>query len=600
MLKKEISEVLKQTLFFILVILVLPAFLIITTIVADQTYFDVFFPVFQVGLLFWAMFMGISLFSADRGQKGMEYLLSFPYSRLQIFVFKILPRLVAVVIFFLVFLILYRSGGDDKTAFSLLSFSIVYFSFFLISLSLSASSENFIFLSVFSLFSLIFYLGLLFLAYRIAWLIKDIPYYELRIRPFFTGGLDPDVAGHILAAAFALLLPLVISFYLTFKKLDGRPPKVFNKRHIKYLIPLFILGFITSSFFAYKGMNVGYGHYYLTQNHKLIGSNPYSDIKIYDGSKVYRIKGITDFSWPFMEENEYVYDISHWKLIRYNTSSHRINVLYEFPSNKLWFGRDIWKYGQTIAFIERNRDRTNIQLVLLDEHSKHIKRIPFDRKPLSDYENPLLFGTGKQDDKRFWLVSSWGGWRAGKYPILRLWEDGRIEDFGYSHGRPFYFNQKLITTSEKEVFISREQKGKFEVIEKIPNSKGYRFRIGYNIYRNLNLIPLKELYGWKKGSKYARLDLETFEIEELGEIKSLPMGFYPEGGYFYVKDQAASVLNIYRLKENKSELIRSFKMDFSKPESEYSFTPGGLIIRKRGKVRVYAFPDLKELKFKGL
>jgi len=600
MLKKEISEVLKQILFFILVITVLPGFLRMTSIVSDLTYFDVFFPVFQVGLLFWAMFMGISLFSADRGQKGMEYLLSLPYSRLQIFVFKILPRLVAVVIFFLVFLILYRSGGDDKAAFSLLSFSIVYFSFFLISLSLSASSENFIFLSVFSLFSLIIYLGLLFLAYRVAWLIKDIPYYELDIRPFFAGGLDPDVAGHILAAAFVLLLPLVISFFLTSKKLDGRPPKVFNKRHIKYLIPLFILGFITSSFFAYKGMNVGCGHYYLTQNHKLIGSNPYSDIKIYDGRKVYKIKGITDFSWPFMEENEYVYDISHWKLIRYNTSSHRINVLYEFPSNKLWFGRDIWKYGQTIAFIERNRDLTNIQLVLLDEHSKHIKRIPFDRKPLSNYAYPLLFGTGKRDGKRFWLVTSWGGRRAGKYPILQLWEDGRIEDFGYSHGRPFYVNQKLFTASEKGVFTRREKEGRFEVIEKIPNSKGYRFGIGYNIYRNLNPIPLKELYGWKKGSKYARLDLETFEIEELNEIKSLPMGFYLENGYFYERDQAASALNIYRLKENKSELIRSFKMDFSKPESEYSFTPGGLIIRKRGKVRVYAFPDLKELKFKGL
>ncbi|MCK4646514.1 MAG: hypothetical protein KAU46_09695 [Candidatus Aminicenantes bacterium] len=600
MLKKEISEVLKQILFFILVITVLPGFLRITSIVADQTYFDIFFGGLQVWLLFWAMFMGISLFSSDRGQKGMEYLLSLPYSRLQIFVFKILPRLVSVVIFFLVFLILYWSGGEDKAAFSLLAFSIVYFSFFLIALSLSASSENFIFLSVFSLFSLIMYLWLIFLAYRVAWLFKDIPYYELDIRPFFAGTLDRNISGHILAAAFFLLLPLVISFYLTFTKLDGRPPKVFNKRHIKYLIPLFILGFITSSFSAYKGMNVGYGSYYLTQNHKLIESNPYSDVKIYDGGKVYRLKGINYFSWPFMEENEYVYDVWYEKIIRFNTSTHTVEVLYTIPPKKRWIGRDIWKYGQTIAFIEKNRDFTNIQLVLLDEHSKHVKRIPFDRKPLSDYPNPFHFGTGKQDDKRFWLVSSWGGWRAGKYPILILWEDGRIEDFGYSHGRPFYINQKLITTSEKEVFISREKEGRFEVIEKIPNSKGYRFRIGFYTFKNLNPFPLKELYGYKKGSKYARLDLETFEIEELSELKRWPMGFYPESGYYYERDQAASVLNIYRLKENKSELIKSFKMDFSKSESDYYFTPGGLIITQRSKVRVFAFPDLKELKFKRL
>ncbi len=601
MLKKEIREVLKQILFFSLVIIVLPGFLRITSIVADQTYFDIFFGGLQVWLLFWAMFMGISLFSADHGQKGMEYLLSLPYSRLQIFVFKILPRLVAVVVFFLVFLILYWNGGEDKSAFSLLAFSIVYFSFFLIALSLSASSENFIFLSLLSFFSLFIYLWLIFLAYRVAWLFKDIPYYELDIRPFFAGALDPDISGHILAAAFFLLLPLVISFYLTFTKLDGRPPKVFNKRHIKYLIPLFILGFITSSFSAYKGMNVGYGNYYLTQNHNLIEYNPYSDIKIYDGRKVYRIKGINYLSWPFMEENEYVYDVWIEKIIRFNTSTHTVDILYTIPLKKSsWLGRDIWKYGQTIAFLERDRNRTNIQLVLLDEHSKHIKRIPFDRKPLSDYENPLLFGTGKQDDKRFWLVSSWGGWSVRKYPILRLWEDGRIEDFGYSHGRPFYFNQKLITTSEKEVIISREKEGKFEVIERIPNSNGYRFRTGFNTLKNLNPIPLKELYGWKEGRKYARLDLETFEIEELSETKSLPMDLYPEGGYFYEQDQAASVLKIYRLKKNKSELIKSIKMDFSKSERDYSFTPGGLVIRKRGKVKVYIFPDLKELKFKRL
>jgi len=444
------------------------------------------------------------------------------------------------------------------------------------------------------------------LTYRVAWLFKDIPYYELDIRPFFAGTLDRDISGYILAAAFFLLLPLVISFYLTFTKIDGRPPKVFNKRHIKYLIPLFILGFITSSFSAYKGMNVGYGNYHLTQNHKLIEYNPYSDIKIYDGREVYRIKEINYNSWPFMEENEYVYDIWYQKIIRLNTSTHTVDTLYSIPllKKRSWLGRDIWKYGQTIAFIERNRnrnrDRTDIQLVLLDEHSKDIKRIPFDRKPLSDHEDPLLFGTGKRNDKRFWLVSSWGGYSAGKYPILRLWEDGRIEDFGYSHRIPFYFNQNLITASEKEVFISREKEGRFEVIERIPNSKGYRFRAGFNIIKNLNPIPIKELYGWIEGRKYALLDLEKFEIEELGELKSLPMDFYQEGGYFYVKDQAASVLNIYRIKENKSELIKSFKMDFSKSESDYYFTPGGLIIRQRGKVKVFAFPDLKELKFKRL
>ena len=102
MLKKEISEVLKHSIIFILVALLLPAILLLTTIISDQSYFDVFFPLFQFGLFSWALFMGTSLFSGERRQRGVEYLLSLPYSRLQLIGIKILPRLCAVIVFYLV------------------------------------------------------------------------------------------------------------------------------------------------------------------------------------------------------------------------------------------------------------------------------------------------------------------------------------------------------------------------------------------------------------------------------------------------------------------------------------------------------------------
>jgi len=111
MLKKEINDVLKQIVFFTAAVLLLPALLIITKIIPHQSYFSVFFPLFQFGLIFLAFFMGSSLFSLEHGQRGMEYLLSLPYSRLKLIGFKILPRLIAVMIFFVAFWILYNTGA---------------------------------------------------------------------------------------------------------------------------------------------------------------------------------------------------------------------------------------------------------------------------------------------------------------------------------------------------------------------------------------------------------------------------------------------------------------------------------------------------------
>ena len=153
MLKKEFSEVLRQLLYCILVMVLLPLPLLIFKIYPDQSYFDIFYILYHFGLLFLALFMGASLFSGDRAQGGMEYLLSLPYSRLQLVGFKILPRLIAVVIFYLAYLIFYQASGESYSIFFFLFFTTSYISLFLIGVSLSASSDNFLVLSIASLFS---------------------------------------------------------------------------------------------------------------------------------------------------------------------------------------------------------------------------------------------------------------------------------------------------------------------------------------------------------------------------------------------------------------------------------------------------------------
>ncbi len=101
----------------------------------------------------------------------------------------------------------------------------------------------------------------------------------------------------------------------------------------------------------------------------------------------------------------------------------------------------------------------------------------------------------------------------------------------------------------------------------------------------------------RKLRKYYRLDLETFEFEELGEWKGYLRHFYPGIYYFIENDIPNKRTKLYLLKEGKLELLKSFK---SYGRISFRVFKSGIVIRKGSKVKVYAFPDFKELKFKGL
>jgi hypothetical protein len=557
--------------------------------------------------------MGSSLFSLEHGQRGMEYLLSLPYSRLQLIGFKILPRIIAIMIFFIAFWILYNSGGEDLAALPFSLFTTIYFFLFLISLSLSASSENFLVLFVASFFSVFICFGLLSLILWLVMLIKGIPFGPFFFR-YFSWEHATYLSAFILLAGSVFLLPFLISFVLSFKKFDVRPAKVYNKRYFKFFTPMLIFCFITYFLFAYWKAGTGYGQYYLTQDLKLIEFGGFADTKIYEDNKVHKVEGDLGFFWPSFEDNEYVYAKtyskitgSHNKVIRLNTSDYTAEVLYEAPPerNMPW---QFSKYDRTIAFVERtekrerNRKRyfSDNQLVLVDEASKEVTRIPLEYQLLEKSYSPTLIGTDKTDGKRFWLMCTE---KTRENQILRIWEDGRIENIGKSQEAAFYFNKMLITYTDEDVIISMDKEGRFVIIRKIPNDKDFHFGTGY--WRaNLNDVTFKEILGWRSGPKhpkYARLNLENFEIEEIGETKGHPLSFSPDEYYFIETDHIASAVKIHEFKEGKLRLLKTFsEYDTTEIRNRLRLCKGGVVIRENKKVRVYAFPDLEEIKFKKL
>jgi hypothetical protein len=248
---------------------------------------------------------------------------------------------------------------------------------------------------------------------------------------------------------------------------------------------------------------------------------------------------------------------------------------------------------------KRKKDFQDIQLVLVDEASKEVTRIPLEYQLLEKSCLPIIIWTDKTEGKRFWIIITEKNW---KNQILRIWEDGRIENIGESQKAPCYVNRMLISYTEEEIIISKEKEGRFVTIRKIPNNKGFHFGTVY--WRaNLNDITFKEIFGWRRGPKhpiYARLNLENFEIEEIGDTKGYLQFFYPDKYYLVETDHVASEVKVYEYEEGKQNLLKTFSFDTTEKRNRFRLCRGGIVFREGKKVRAYAFPDLKEIKFKKL
>ncbi|MCK4944157.1 MAG: ABC transporter permease subunit, partial [Candidatus Aminicenantes bacterium] len=102
MLNKEIKDTLKLSVGTILVFMItlIYSFLIIRLVV-DKTFpIGEFIPLLiYITIMGIAFYLGISLFAEEKNERTFEYLFSLRYSRWKIMVYKIMPRIGAVLFF---------------------------------------------------------------------------------------------------------------------------------------------------------------------------------------------------------------------------------------------------------------------------------------------------------------------------------------------------------------------------------------------------------------------------------------------------------------------------------------------------------------------
>jgi hypothetical protein len=614
MLKKECRDILIQSFFFAVAMIALPGIIFSARIIPKQPYVAIFMPTFQSGLFFWALFMGVSLFSSERGQKGMEYLLSLPYSRLQLLAIKVLPRWLSILFFFSVFLILYYQWGMNFAALDLFSFSFLYFVLFFISLCFSPLSDNFLVLSLVSLFAFVIFNEVFIL---ILWLIlraEGAIYFSFSEMSFSFISLERSLeywlsSFLIILTAIALLCPLGVAVILSFKKFDSRPSKIYGRRYFKILVPLLTLGILGGSLIVWMGIDRGTKEYYLTQDQKLIEST-YLYIKIFEKNRVSKFK-VQLYPYPFWDNPPFIYYDDGDALTRLNTSTATAEMIYEPPKLKAKEYRKFrgrFKYGKTIALFEPTRAPNDIRLVLIDEDSKNTVRIPFRHVFFKDPSAPEISGTGIRDGKRYWLVLF--GWSA-LHP-LRLWEDGRLEDIPFAEKNLewsllYYVNGTLIM-SNKDLgkTILKEKDATFVTVKKFSKDDKPGFWLWNRFLENRDDPRIKEIYGTRNGC-LIRMDLANQEIEEIAETKPFRDGFhivrvysfFPDDFYFSVENTRESTLKIFRLEGNRITLLKTFDGFVDKPgKNRFDIFRTGIVIQKGKDVQVYSLPDFQEIKYK--
>lgn len=622
--RKEWLEVGKQSLYFVLLVAGIALLIGGIDLIQGRSFeSEKFIIMLSLWLLTAAMFLGLSPFALDSKQKGMEYLLTLPYSRRRLLLIKLLPRLAAVVLFYFIFVLLYSLMGSDAFAGGFTAFSLAYFALFLISFSLSLVHENFIVQSLWAGVALCGYMALCLFICVLGFGWKfGMPSSWVGPRPWLD--LNYDVSSLLTAIAVSLLLaaPFVISLFLAFKKFDLKPARAFNRRQLLFFVPMLLLAFASSLGVAYlmqKSSAYKESHYYILANRQVLKKGWPGKLALLEENRQRWIDTKRSFMWQWnMFETPgklflTAYDVQDdsTAVIRVNLDDLAWDTVRRIPHNYLanHAFSAFRQYGQSLVFLQRSREEAEaagrqpavplknnrLDLVVIDMKSEKPKAISYQVPPFPIRYGPVIFAHDEIDGRQFWLV---GNQRA---KIIRLWEDGQAEDLGFSQKVPAYFGHLLFTSSGKSLAIRQLLASGSETVKEIDGE----FQIGGLLQSGIDTGNAKEILV-KRDKRIVRLDLDTLTMDDVGPDRG-QIFFIPPGDFYYSEHESWLTdqgqpdrwRKIYRLQGDKMVFLK--QLDFRGPDFGHVWIDkSGITMRENGRTRLFAFPDLRELKFKQL
>jgi hypothetical protein len=607
MFKKELVDVLKQTAWFVAAVCLLPGLLILSKVVSGP-YSDVFAPTLQAGLAFWSVFLGASLFGRERGQGAVEYALSFPYSRFGLLARLAGPRLVVLA----ALLIAAWAMGFVPPVL----IAAVCLPLFLISLSLSTVIENFIALCLISFGG---WYALAFVVFRLIWNVpaRSVSFGALSAFMLPRTDLGPYGSGvgtliFVIQILFPIL-PFLVALAASFPRFDVRRSAAFRKRYGLAFVSCLVLGALLlpigrAVYFEVLGTR-DYKGFDLTRDLTLVEWKSLSKtIHIHTDESTRKARLDSRMLWPYSTVGNALYfnDIQGdiWKL---DLSTERSFLLRKYSSGQGAFW-NFWLFDSMLAFVEKGSRPDEIQLVLVDERTNQRDRRAFIH-PSFRIRSGTLIGTGLRDGARYWL---WTVIDRSKKSSFRLWDDGRVEEI-LVKGRletvngPYVVNGLLIFSGPEPLFVLQDNGKSYELKKEFPEDAGFYAWDGLREREILDPPAVPFIYGKRGQGQLARMNMTTLEIEDLGAWSS---GGDDSWGYVFRKmgrayfiggSRAKKDLSVYALDEGGMRLIRSFPdMDIDRQKTRYEIFDSGIVLSKGNRIGVYAFPDLRELKFQGV
>jgi|GEM_PF-1135143 len=615
MFKRELADVLKQTAWFLAVIILLR----VPTILlngARGPYGAVLPPTLIAGLVFWSLFLGASLLGRERGQKAMEYALSLPHSRWGLLLRLAGPRFLVLAILWAAsaaLLGIAQSGHGEVSLAALTAYVafMIGFPLFLISLSLSFPIENFIVLCLLSLFG--WYTAWI-AAGRLAWgpsgrMLRFFRFPEALTWLQSDAALDGSGTSLLFSLSKILLpvLPFLIALLAALPRFDIRRSARFKVRYsLVFALSLILCGLAV---FGARAATDSLAHklFYLTKNLKLVEYSHISgSAKIRGEGSSLKIRVATPGLAMAWDDGKSLF-VEDWNggFNRIDLATGKADLLCHFDLKKTpYWGQ--WTYGSQIAFFETGSRPGEIRLAVMDTGTKKADKHVFAHASFGR-GNPALIGTSLRDGIRFWICSIPA---KGRRSTLRLWADGRVEEIPVkgrleTSNMPSFVNGLLFFTGREPTVILRDNGRGFALLKEFSPGEDFSAMDVTLNRRELDAAPVSHIYA-KRGRRLVRLSLETLAVEDIGawaENEAEAWGFLIRKGgrtYFIGGSNRERNLDFFGLDGSGMRLIRSFpRVDIQRRDTRFEIFESGVTIRQGRHTGVYAFPDLREIEFKG-
>ena len=359
--------------------------------------------------------------------------------------------------------------------------------------------------------------------------------------------------------------------------------------------------------------------YYLTAGQGLLKISPLGKLDFYDGTGRRRIKSERDVAWSSQvierpgalclmgkHYKDYSYSVTRFDLGDFSRKVlYRVPYAYLANANEFAF-KD---YGRNLVFLQRSRHEAEspgmqaslplksdrLDLVVLDLDSGKSKIHPYRSPLLRNYYQPEIFAHDVIAGRPFWLI------RGKAQKVIRLWSDGGIEDLGPCKKMPVYFGHLLLCQTAHSLTLRRLLASGSEKVRDIAGE----FQIGGFHYNNAMAAgTAAEIYIEQFRQRIIRIDLRSLEVREIGPDRGY-LRFVQPGTFYYVQGRSSAYgkpdnwRRVYRMQEGKMIFLKQF--DFAGPGlGSVWVQKHGIVFYDRDRPRFFAFPDLRELKFKNL